>query len=249
MVDHQFADAELAALYDQSFPWDERGDFGFYLPLIMSADSVLDVGCGTGALLHRARDEGHPGRLCGIDPADGMLTQARKRSDIEWTLGDLTWVAWDQEFDLIVMSGHAFQVFLTDDDLRIALAAIRAALTDDGCFVFETRNPPARGWERWSPANVAEIGDTGIRTWHDVDTPVYGDLVSFTTTYTGPGWEGPRYSRSTLRFLGQERLAGFLAEAGLAIQDQFGDWDRRPLTDTSPEIITVATRAPLSRTA
>ncbi|HEX5404879.1 MAG TPA: class I SAM-dependent methyltransferase [Pseudonocardiaceae bacterium] len=249
MVDHQFADLDLASLYDTECPWDERDDFGFYLPLVMAAGSVLDVGCGTGALLHRARDDGHTGRLCGIDPADGMLAQARKRSDIEWTLGDLTWVAWEQEFDLILMSGHAFQVFLTDDELRIALAAIRAALTDDGCFVFETRNPLVRGWERWVPANVADIGDTGIRRWHDVDLPVHGELVSFTTTYTAGGWDGPRHSRSTLRFLGQERLAQFLTDAGLVIQAQYGDWDRQPVTDTSPEIITVATRGPVSRTA
>ena len=34
----------------------------------MAAPSVLDVGCGTGRLLHRAREAGHAGRLCGVDP-------------------------------------------------------------------------------------------------------------------------------------------------------------------------------------
>jgi len=51
--------------------------------------TCLDVGCGTGALLHQARESSHCGRLCGLDPADGMLKQARARSDIEWVLGDL----------------------------------------------------------------------------------------------------------------------------------------------------------------
>lgn len=46
MVDRQFAGPALAALYDAVCPWQERGDFGFYLPLVMSAGSVLDVGCG-----------------------------------------------------------------------------------------------------------------------------------------------------------------------------------------------------------
>jgi hypothetical protein len=35
-------------------------------------------------------------------------------------------------------------------------------------------------------------------------------------------------------------LAGFLAEAGLTVEAQYGDWQRQPLTSTSPEIITIA---------
>ncbi len=58
-----FTDAEQAALYDLLHPPGERNDFRFYLPLIMEAESVLDVGCGTGALLHMAREAGHSGRL------------------------------------------------------------------------------------------------------------------------------------------------------------------------------------------
>ncbi|MBB5956044.1 ubiquinone/menaquinone biosynthesis C-methylase UbiE [Saccharothrix tamanrassetensis] len=88
MVDHLFADARLAALYDDLCR--DRADFAFYLPLVMSARSVLDVGCGTGELLHLARAAGHTGRLCGLDPAEGMLARARERTDVDWVLGDLT---------------------------------------------------------------------------------------------------------------------------------------------------------------
>jgi hypothetical protein len=43
MPDYLFEDHELAALYDLFAPNEGRGDFEFYLPLVMSADSVLDV--------------------------------------------------------------------------------------------------------------------------------------------------------------------------------------------------------------
>ena len=43
MADLLFEDPELAALYDPLCPRDERGDYGFYLPMILSAGSVLDV--------------------------------------------------------------------------------------------------------------------------------------------------------------------------------------------------------------
>lgn len=240
MVDRLFSEPILAELYDAFCAG--RPDFAFYLPLVMSANTVLDVGCGTGELLRLAREAGHAGRLCGLDPADAMLEQGRKRRDVEWVLGDLSSAGWRREFDLVVMTGHAFQVLLGDEQLRESLASIRHALTADGRFVFETRNPSARGWEKWVPENAVEIthGGSVVRMAHQVDEPVAGDLVSFTTTYTCPDWDRAQVSRSTLRFLDADTLAGFLGGAGLAIADQFGDWDRSPLMDASPEIITVA---------
>lgn len=245
MVDRQFSDTRLAALYDAFCPAEGRSDFAFYLPLVMSAESVLDVGCGTGALLHGARLAGHAGRLCGLDPADGMLQQARRRSDIQWILGDLGSVDWDQAFDLVVMTGHAFQVFVEDDEIRTSLAAIRSALIDDGRPAFETRNPLAREWELWAPDNAVEVVDASgalVRMAHEVETPIDGDVVSFKTTFWSNAWDRPQASRSTLRFLDASSLFSFLSEARFAIEEQFGDWDRHPVTDTSPEIITIAQR-------
>ncbi len=202
MVDRLFCDATLAEWYDVLHPEERRGDFGFYLPLVMSAQAVLDVGCGTGALLHRAREAGHSGRLCGLDPAGAMLEQARRRSDIEWILGDLASVGWDQAFDLVVMAGHAFQVFVGDDELRASLASIRSALTQDGRFAFETRNPLVRAWQRWTPDFAVEVSDASgavVRMEHEVQTPVEGDVIGFTTTFTNPDRREPgdHHHRST----------------------------------------------------
>ncbi len=243
MIERQFTEDHLAALYDAfCSPPTQREDFAFYLPLVLSAASVLDVGCGTGALLHLARESGHTGRLCGLDPADGMLTQARRRSDIQWVHGDLSLARWEREFDLIVMTGHAFQEFVADDEIRAALATIRSALTDNGCFAFETRNPLVRAWEQWATEYTAEVTDaTGalVRRESQVETLVVGGVVRGTSTLTSPGWDHPEVSRGTLRFLDADVLSTFLSDAGLAIEEQVGDWTRDPLTDTSPEIITI----------
>ncbi len=47
-------------------------------------------------------------------------------------------------------------------------------------------------------------------------------------------------SWGALRFLDADALSAFLSGAGLAIEEQFGDWNGRSLTGTSPEIITIA---------
>jgi SAM-dependent methyltransferase len=243
MVDRQFSDAALAALYDPLTRPDERADFAFYLPLLMRAGAVLDVGCGTGALLHRARAAGHTGRLCGLDPAEAMLAHARRRPDVEWVLGDLGRAAWDHEFDLVVMTGHAFQVLLSDDELRAALETIRSALVPGGRFAFETRNPAAREWEHWTTDHPIEFADrrgTRHRYQREVETPVTDDLVSFRATYLGPRGARPAVSQSTLRFLDAESVGSRLVTSGFTIEARFGDWDGQPLTAASPEIITVA---------
>lgn len=246
MIERHFTEDRLAALYDLFYPPERRADLAFYLPLVLSARAVLDVGCGTGALLRLAREAGHPGRLCGLDPALGMLNQARQWPGIEWVHGDLTTVRWEQEFDLVVMTGHTFQEFVEDDEIRAALAAVRAALVDGGRFAFETRNPLDRAWERWATEYSGEVTDaTGavVRCEYWVETPVEGDVVRYGSVFTSPGWDQPLVSRGVLRFLDAETLAAFLSDAGLVIEEQFGDWARNPLTATSPEIITIARKA------
>jgi len=244
MIQRKFTEDRLAALYDAFCPPPtQRDDFNFYLPLVMSARTVLDVGCGTGALLRLARESGHTGRLCGLDPANGMLNQARRRTDIEWVLGDLSSVGWDREFDLVIMTGHAFQEFVEDDEIRFALAAIRSALVDGGHVAFETRNPLVRGWERWPAEYTGEAPDatgTTVRCEYGVETPVEGNIVRSISTFTSSGWDHPEVSRGALRFLDRDVLSSFLSGAGLAIEEQFGDWTRSSFSDTSPEIITIA---------
>lgn len=243
MVDRVFTDVELAALYDRLNPWGPGDDF--YLDLVTAAGAVLDVGCGTGRLLRGARAAGHRGRLTGLDPAAAMLVQARRAEpDVEWVLGDLATHRWDGAFDLVVMTGHAFQELLTDEDVRCCLGGVRRALADGGRFVFETRNPAARPWERWTPERVYEITDgdgAPVRVWHDAEPAPVGDRLTFTETYAGARWAGPQVCRSTLRFLGADALDGFLGAAGLAVAERYGDWGRGPLTPACPEIITVAT--------
>jgi hypothetical protein len=81
-----------------------------------------------------------------------------------------------------------------------------------------------------------------VRKWHEIET-VDGDVVTYTTTFTSSNWDRPHVlGGGRQRFLDADSLSSFLSGAGLSIEEQFGDWDRQPLTDTSPEIITIARR-------
>lgn len=232
---------EPACWYDVMNPWGPSDDF--YLELVMGASSVLDVGCGTGTLLRRARAAGHTGRLCGLDPDPAMLAQAQDRSDVEWVPADAASAVWDREFELALMTGHAFQVLLSDDELRRSLRAIRAALLDGGRFAFETRNPKARAWERWNTSyEVRNPDGESVRVTYAVHE-VAGDVVRLSETLSGHWWTEEQVSHGALRFLAPDALSEFLADTGFTVEKQFGDWRRGPLAHASEEIITIARRA------
>lgn len=235
-----YSDAEVAALYNALNSWGPG--YEFYLGLVLESPSVLDVGCGTGTLLHRARAAGHTGRLAGVDPDRASLDLARLRGDIEWIDGTAASMTWNREFDLAIMMSHAFQCLITDDEVRDSLAAARSALVDGGRFVSETRNPAARAWEGWNSGNATDIVDPAgraLRVSHHVES-VEGDVVTMTETTSDQSGPVLRVDRASLRFIDRDILAGFLADAGFVIDAQYGGWSGEPVGPGSLEIITVA---------
>ncbi|HYK32041.1 MAG TPA: class I SAM-dependent methyltransferase [Streptosporangiaceae bacterium] len=239
-----FSDDDVASLYDVMNPWDPAGpgDAGFYTEMVMAAASVLDVGCGTGLMLHCARELGHTGRLAGLDPDRFSLARARRRDDIEWveaTAADAPWLA---EFDFAAMTGHAFQCLITDEDVSASLAGVHRVLRDGGRFAFETRHPQARAWEAWNPSSLSDFTDSSgraLRVWHEIES-IVGDVVTLTETTAEADGPVLRMDRGTLRFMDVETLNGFLAETGFEITAQYGSWDRDPIDASSREIITIA---------
>src|SRR4051812_41074032 len=121
MSDH-YNQPELAVLYDEENGWDASADFYRNLALRTGATTLLDLGCGTGTVT-RGIVQAIGGSGVGVDPAAPMLDVARKNTrgeKVEWVEGDARTFDLGRLFDLIIMTGHAFQAFLTEAD-QIAL--------------------------------------------------------------------------------------------------------------------------------
>jgi ubiquinone/menaquinone biosynthesis C-methylase UbiE len=237
-----YTDPRLAACYDAANP--PETFYAHYLALAGDMPkTILDMGCGTGRLAVALAERGH--RVTGADPSSGMMQVARSRPGSErvtWVDSDAKSLALETRFDLIVMTGNVFQVFLTDEEVRATLRTLRRHLAPGGRLAFETRNPLVEEWRGWTPALTREIievpGVGAVEVHYDI-AEANGAFVTYETHYRfGPN--DVAVGRDTLRFMSQEELAAFLAEAGFTEIAWFGDWDRSPLTATSPEFVIVA---------
>ncbi len=234
-----YTDEDNAALYEMMAGWDRSYDF--FLATVQAATDVLDVGCGPGQILRRARAEGHQGRLTGVDPSAASLARARSLDPaIEWNDGRADQMTFRAEFDLAFMSANAFMCFV--EDLPESLAAIRAALREGGRFVFDTRNPDDRGWERWADGTVYEYADHHGRPltgWFRVDS-VDNGVVVFADIIGDADRNVLREDMGRLRFLDRETLTAALDAAGFRVDAIHGDWHRGPVTDASRSFVVEA---------
>jgi 2-polyprenyl-3-methyl-5-hydroxy-6-metoxy-1,4-benzoquinol methylase len=230
MIDEHYANPKLAGLYDRNNGWSEDRDF--YLALAPShAIDILDLGCGTGLLCNAYAAQGH--RVAGVDPAQPMLDVARLKphgKNVEWVCASAQDFRSEKRFDLIIMTGHAFQVFLTDEDITAVCKTMQHHLKPEGRVVFETRNP-AINWEaRWD----REINPSKSHRFEMVSRK--NDAIAFDMHYHID--KETITSRSTLRFLSREEVELYLSKAGLKVTSIKGDWHDTPFEEnTSLEMI------------
>jgi 2-polyprenyl-3-methyl-5-hydroxy-6-metoxy-1,4-benzoquinol methylase len=236
-----YQDARLAEIYDLANPLAEDADF--YLSLAGARPStVLDLGCGTGTLCCALAERGH--RVTGVDPAAAMLAVARRKphaEQVEWVESSAQCYKSQRRFDLIVMTGHAFQILLTDADALAVFETMRSHLKQRGRVAFETRNPRLDWASEWSGRVRTLPGGEILETLEITGKHDDGEFISFQTAYRLP--HGTLTTSSTLRFPSREHVEALIARSGLAVRNVFGDWDAGPFNPArSREIIFIADR-------
>lgn len=234
-----YDDADLASFYDLENGW--RADFDFCARLAAEAKSVLDLGCGTGELA-AALGEGRS--VVGVDPAGAMLEIARRRPGgerVTWVEGDARSLALGRRFDLVLLTGHAFQVFLTADDQRAVLATIARHLNPRGRFLFDSRNPAFQAWKSWGPKDSRRtlthpVFGT-VEAWNEADHDAATGIATYETHYRVAETGRHLAARSRIRFTPKEELETLISEAGLHVVSWYGDWKGVAWTPASKEII------------
>jgi hypothetical protein len=130
---------------------------------------------------------------------------------------------------------------LDDSDWLDALAGVKQALRPGGCLAFESRDPRAQEWERWTgrKRKIPNSPYGPIESWTEVRS-VEGEVVHAVGHRRLLESNEELVSPFALRFRSEELLTQSLNASGFSVESVFGDWDRRPSGPGERELIVIA---------
>jgi SAM-dependent methyltransferase len=260
----------LAELYDLTPGYISRADRNFYLDYCRAAEGkILELGCGTGRILVPAAEAGC--RITGLDLSDYMLTECRKRlaakseeirNRTRLIHGNMCDFKIDDKFHLAIIPFRPFQHLLTVEEQLACLKNINRHLIPNGRLVLDVfqvnfkyiMDPKAS--EEVEDVPEFELPDgrvvrrTGrIAGMHRAEQCNDIELIFYVTDLKG---KTERIVQAfPFRYFFRYEMEHLLQRCGFEVVDLYGDFDKSPLTDDSPEMIFVAEkrREPAERTA
>jgi len=232
-------DSRLVDLYDGDNP--DGPDHDFYRALADErvAQTILDIGCGTGILTVTFARRGRT--VVGVDPSSSMLFYARTRPGgdaVTWILGDSRSLP-ETRFDFAVLTGNVVQ-HIPDPDWVRTLHDIRGRMSSGRTLAFESRNPSVRAWESWathdrtsrdSPhGTLVEWADVTTVDEHTVELAAHNLFLRSGDTVT---------ETVRLAFRPRVDIESDLRAAGFDVEAVYGDWKHTPFTEDAPVMVFV----------
>jgi SAM-dependent methyltransferase len=259
---HALYDSPVADYYDYHPAVSGRRDVEFYLAeALKQSGPVLELGCGTGRILLPMARAGL--RVTGFDLSARMLKICRAKLDAEpaevrarvkLVPGDMTAFELGEEFSLVIIPFRPFQHLLEVEQQIGCLRAVAQHLAPCGRLILDFfQTDPRRIYdpefhrERSSGPEVAlpdgrrlSVSDRVVafhRAEQKNDVEMYYDV-------THPDGRSERLVFAfTIRYFFRYEVEHLLARCGLKVVELFGDCERSPLRDDSPDMVFVAAKA------
>ncbi|NIM20605.1 MAG: methyltransferase domain-containing protein [Candidatus Latescibacteria bacterium] len=136
---------EIAPFYDDLFPLDERKN-KFFRDLFVAnnAQTVLDLGCGTGSLANALANEGFS--VIGIDSSEGLvavgMANATGNAQISFIVSEMNALSLREShaFDAIICIGNSLPHLRSKEEVRKALDAWTKLIREKGLLVIQMLN-------------------------------------------------------------------------------------------------------------
>jgi len=257
-----YEDVEIIGeLYDNVPVYKARRDIDFYAEEARNTPGeVLEFGCGTGRVLIPIARLGK--RITGIDSSPRMLGQCKARLASEpaavrevatLKAGDMRNLDLSRTFSLVTIPFRPFQHLITIADQIATLQSAHRHLEPNGRLIFDVFNPNPRYFvdehrhvEREdTPETPLPNGRTFRRTGRVTAVYIadqYSEVELIYYVRNGNGKAERLVQAFPMRWFWRHEMEHLLARCGFRIEAVFGDFDRSPLSDASPEMIFVAGR-------
>lgn len=244
----------LPDLYDLDVG-DFNDDIQLYENFARAADGpILELGVGTGRAAIPLAEAGH--EVWGIDSSREMLARARSKvaeagaQCLELREHDMRTFDLNQTFAMIYAGYGAFHHLTSTEDQAACLSCVAKHLAPAGVFVCDLRPWFHDGWESgdslplfhdWT-RTLPSTGEVVTKS-HSVRPDAARQLKRHTNLYDLIDGEG-QVRRITeevdLRFTTRYEMEGLLQDAGLALDEVYGNYDLASFEGDSEYMITVA---------
>jgi SAM-dependent methyltransferase len=263
-------DGFIADYYDESPIVRGRvGDVAFYRDAVHEfGDPVLELGCGTGRITLALAEAGH--RVTGLDISERMLERCNKkraalpteaRERVHLVQGDMTHFDLGEKFRLVIIPFRPMQHLLEIEQQISCLESVRRHLQGEGRVfgkrggrlildVFQTDAERMHDPAYLEEALVTEYSMPDgrhvrimerVAAFHRAEQRNDVEMIFYVRDAGGK--EERLVFAWTLRYFFRYEVEHLLARCGFKVSAVYGDFDRSPLEDESPEMIFVAETA------
>lgn len=210
-----YADAEEAiALLRRALPWKPGW-------------RVLDVACGAGR--HARALDAAGARVVGLDLSASLLRRAREVTRAPLVRADMRWLPIrPRSMDLTVNLFTSFGYFERDEEHAAVLAGMAATVRPGGWFVLDFLNALTVRASLADCVQTAGPGGTRAVRYLSDDGRFVVKMIAIP--------DGRRFLER-VRLFTPDELEGMLADAGLRVQQRFGDYAGGALAAGAPRTI------------
>ncbi|OLB37539.1 MAG: hypothetical protein AUH11_08415 [Acidobacteria bacterium 13_2_20CM_57_17] len=252
-------DSFIADYYDESPIVKGRvQDVAFYRNAARDfGDPILELGCGTGRITMALAEAGK--RITGLDLSGRMLERAVKkraalrveaRERVHLVQGDMARFDLGEKFRLVIIPFRPFQHLLEVRQQMDCLECVRKHLASGGRLILDVFQTDAERMH--DPVHMREVPLTEYETadgrhvriservaaFHRAEQRNDVEMI-FSITHRDGRQERLVFAWP-LRYFFRYEVEHLLARCGFKVAARYGDFDRSPIRDDSPEMIFVA---------
>ena len=252
-------DSFIADYYDESPVVRERlQDVAFYRDAVREfGDPVLELGCGTGRIAMALADAGK--RITGLDVSERMLERAVKkraalnreaRERVHLVQGDMARFDLGETFRLVIIPFRPFQHLLEVQQQVDCLDCVRKHLAPGGRLILDVFQTDAERMH--DPVHMREMLVSEYATTDGRQVRITERVAAFHRAEQRNDVEmifsirhrDGRQERMVfawpLRYFFRYEVEHLLGRCGFQVAAEYGNFDRTPIVDDSPEMIFVA---------